>query len=242
MSVKKLASLSFALALVYFVSLPARAELLKNFKTDGSIETRSFSIDNEIDRNGTADDYRSETRTRVLVGGSFDVWDDVHGRVAVRKNDRVFGNGGQRAADGFNTSVTANFFVDNAYVKVDKVFGRLDLTMGRQYYGDPNDPVIYFGPNNDDVLSVGALDAFRVDADLAGWAKFQGIYAKVADNGGTAAFGNFANAPSRGTDTDNAIFGGEVSTDKVVPKGNLGVYYYTDQVKTTKVTPATGNN
>src|SRR5690242_14163342 len=94
MHVKKLASLSLALALVYSISLPARAELLKNLKTDGSIETRSFGIDNETDRNSTANDYRGETRTRLMVGGSFDLLDDVHGRILLVKNNRVYGTGG----------------------------------------------------------------------------------------------------------------------------------------------------
>src|ERR1035441_6736771 len=94
MFVGKLASLSFALALVYSISLPARAELLKNFKTDGSIETRSFGINNEFDRNSANDDYRSETRTRLMLGGTFDLLDDVHSRIQLLKNNRVYGSGG----------------------------------------------------------------------------------------------------------------------------------------------------
>src|SRR5882672_7888670 len=97
MSVKKLASLGFALALVYSISLPARAELIKNFKTDGSIEVKSFGIDNETDRNGSADDYRSETRTRITLGGSFDLLDDVHSRILLRKNNRAYGQAAENA-------------------------------------------------------------------------------------------------------------------------------------------------
>src|SRR5882762_7742797 len=164
MLARKMFSSGLLLGLVVFLCIPVRAELLKNLKTDGSLEFRSFGIDNETDRNPAIDDYRSETRTRLLFGGSFDVLDDVHGRVALRKNDRVFGNGTQRSFDGFNTSASANLFIDNAYVKIDKVFGAVDMTLGRQYYGDPNDPVIYFGPNNDDLLSVGTIDLFRTDA------------------------------------------------------------------------------
>src|SRR5688572_11292146 len=118
MSVKQIASLSSVLALVFSISLPAHAELLKNLKTDGSIETKSFGIDNETDFNGSADDYRAETRTRVLVGGSFDLLDDVHSRVLLRKNNRVHGGG----AENLNT-VQSNVVVDNAYFKIDKVFG-----------------------------------------------------------------------------------------------------------------------
>src|SRR6266571_2705112 len=120
MSVTKLASLSFALALVYSISLPARAELLKNFKTDGSIEVKSFGIDNEVDRNDATDDYRGETRTRIMVGGSFDLLDDVHSRVLLAKHNRVYG-GGSENGDTIQSSV----FADNAYVKIDKVFRRV---------------------------------------------------------------------------------------------------------------------
>src|SRR5271157_6010068 len=90
--------------------------------------------------------------------------------------------------------------------------------MGRQFYGRSDDLVIYYGVNNDDILSVTSLDAFRADADIMGWAKFQGIAGKLADVGGAV-----------NSDTD--LWGGELNTDKVVPAGNLAAYYYTLQVK-----------
>src|SRR5258708_17655319 len=105
---RKLFSLSLVLALVQSISLPARAELLKNFKTDGSIETRSFGIDNETDRNGNTDDYRGETRTRVMIGASTDLLDDVHARVLLRKNNRLQG----QAVENANSVETA-LAVDN---------------------------------------------------------------------------------------------------------------------------------
>jgi hypothetical protein len=226
MFVKKLASLVFALALVYSISLPARAELLKNFKSDGSIETRSFGIDNEVDRNGTSNDYRGETNYRLLLGGSFDLLDDVHSRIVLGKNAL------QGSGAGTITSLQGSTFFDNAYVKVDKVFGHVDLTIGRQFYGDPNDLNIYFGPNNDDVLSIASLDVFRADSDIMGWAKFQGIAGKIADTGLTGV----------GNNTDTDLYGGEVNTDKVIPKGNLGVYYYDAQIKNPASVGKLGNN
>src|ERR1022692_3886072 len=97
MPLRKLASLSFALALVYSISLPARAELLKNLKTDGSIETRSYSVDNLTDRNGTKDDYISQTNARIMVGASFDLLDDVHSRILLDNasggSKAIFGQG-----------------------------------------------------------------------------------------------------------------------------------------------------
>src|SRR5882672_9211957 len=223
MSVKKLASMSFALALVYSISFPARAELLKNFKTDGSIEVKSFGIDNETDFNGNADDYRSETRTRIMAGASFDLLDDVHSRVLLRKNNRLYG----QAAENVNSVQTA-LSVDNAYVKIDKVFKHVDLTMGRQFYGDSGDLNIYFGVKPDDLLTVTALDTFRADADLAGWAKFQGIAGKTVESTPASAT---APAGPTNANSDTDLWGGDVSTDKLIPKGNVAVAYYTMKAK-----------
>lgn len=217
MFARKLASLCLALTLVYSISLPARADLLKNFKTDGSIETRSFGINNETDRNSANDDYRSETRTRLMVGGSFDLLDDVHSRVQLLKNNRLYGANGTGQGEDLNT-VQSNINVVNAYVKIDKVFDHIDLTMGRQYYGKSDDLVIYFGANNDDILSVQSLDAFRADADIMGVAKVQGIAGKIADVGGNI-----------NSDTD--VIGAEVNTDKVIPRGNLAAYFYDSEAK-----------
>ena len=212
----KLLSLGLALALVESISFPAHADLFKNFKADGSIETRSIGIDNETDRNGSAEDYRGETNYRLMVGGSFDLLDDVHSRILLGKTSFKQGSGA-----GDINSVESSTFFDNAYVKVDKVFNAIDLTVGRQFYGDPNDLNIYFGPNNDDILSINSLDAFRADADILGVAKFQGIAGKLADNGAVGANNN--------SDTD--LWGAEINTDKVIPMGNLAAYYYTRQIK-----------
>jgi len=222
MSVRKLLSLSLALALVYSISFPARAELLKNFKMDGSIETRSFGINNESDRNSNADDYRSETRTRLMLGGSFDLLDDVHSRIQLLKNNSVFGSNGTGQGESLNT-VQDNIDVVNAYVKIDKIFNHVDLTAGRQYYGRSDDLVIYYGANNDDILSVQSLDAFRADADIAGVAKVQGIAGKIADNGVNSS------DPLVNSDTD--VIGAEVNTDKVIPRGNLAAYFYDREIK-----------
>ncbi len=223
MQFKRLLCLGLALALAETISLPVRAELLKNFKTDGSIEVRSFGIDNETDYSGVTDDYRSETRTRIFIGGSFDLLDDVHARVLLRKNNRLQG----QAAENGNSVQTA-LSVDNAYTKIDKVFGHMDLTMGRQFYGDSNSLNIYFGPQNDDLLSVTALDAFRADADIMGWVKFQGIAGKTVESTAVSAT---APAGPTNANSDTDLWGGQLSTDKVVPMGNLGLSYYTLKAK-----------
>jgi len=70
------------------------------------------------------------------------------------------------------------------------VFGAVDTTIGRQFFGDSDDLNIYFGPQNDDLLTVTSVDLFRADAMIAnGWVKFTGIAGKTAD----------ATLPARGT-------------------------------------------
>src|SRR5438552_14392372 len=123
---RKLLCLGLVLTLVESISFPAHADLFKNLKLDGSLETRSFSIDNETDRNGTHDDYRGETNVRMMFGANFDFLDDVHGRFLLDRTPE-FGNGAP-SVEG----VEASLIFDNAYVKIDKLLGHVDLTIGRQ--------------------------------------------------------------------------------------------------------------
>jgi hypothetical protein len=230
MQVRKLFSSALVLGLVVSVSFPAHADLLKNFKTDGSIETRSFGIDNETDRDGSVDDYRSETRTRLMVGASSDLLDDVHARVLLRKNNRLHGQGGTTAGSESLSTVQNTVAVDNAYVRIDKIIGSVDLTVGRQFYGDPNDLNIYFGSNNDDVLSVQSIDLFRADADLMGWAKFEGIAGKTAETTAANTATPTPPAPSN-VNSDTDLWGIKLMTDKLIPKGGAAVSYYTAKTK-----------
>src|ERR1700747_654966 len=103
MSLKKLASLGFALALVYSISLPARADLFKNFKTDGSFETRSYSITNELTGNPKADDYSAGTNYRAMAGANFDLLDDVHSRFLLNWNNNTPGSNGAAQGQGGTT-------------------------------------------------------------------------------------------------------------------------------------------
>lgn len=215
------------MSLVPAIALPGRAELLKNLKTDGSIETRSIAINNETDVNSNTDDYRNETNTRLMVGASFDLLDDVHARLLLDRAPR-YGTGGQSV-----TNVENSLIFDNAYVKIDKVFGAVDSTIGRQFVGDSDDLNIYFGPQNDDLLSVTALDAFRADAVVSEslGLRFMGVAGKTSD----------ATAGTRGTNTDATVYGGELGTDKVIPMGSVAAYYYTLQTHAVKP-PALGND
>jgi len=82
------------------------------------------------------------------------------------------------------------------------------------FFGDSDDLNIYFGPQNDDLLTVTSVDLFRADAMIAnGWVKFTGIEGKTAD----------ATLPARGTTPIRTLYGGEFGTDKLIPMGNLAV-------------------
>lgn len=222
MRLRETFSLGIVLALAGSVTLPARAELLKNFKSMGSIESRSFSIDNETDRNATADDYRGETNVRMMFGATFDLLDDVHGGFLLDRTPE-FGTGAPTITGGSGVLDTLTF--DNGYVKIDKLMGAVDLTIGQQFYGDPSDLVIYYGPQNNDTLTVTSLSAFRADADLMGWGKFHGLVGKILDTDAVPA------PPGPDSNADTNVWGGEINTDKVIPKGNAAVYYYTRQIK-----------
>lgn len=206
----KRALLSLGLAASLFT--PVRAEILKNAKVDGSIEVKSFGINNATDATSTTDDYRSDTRTRLMAGVSFDLLDDVHSRVLLSKNNRVHGGGIEDA-----NTVQSNLNLDNAYVKIDKVFGSVDTMIGRQFYGDGNDLNIYYGPNPDDALTIGSIDAFRVDGMIAGLVRYQGLFGRESDN---------ANSAVNTSNNSTNVFGGEFGYEKIAA-ANLAAYYYT---------------
>ncbi len=197
--------LGSTLALAMFFPAGANAELLKNFKLSGKIELQGTAGRNIRDfntnRNVTAavDAYDGQDRigdmqTRVMVSGDWDVLDDVHARVTLRKNDRVWGNDSQRVSDGAaNTGVLNSFFVDESFIKIDKLAGHLDTTLGRQFVGEEGDLVAYFGPKTNLYgMLVDALDAARFDWSGESWnlTALTGKHSGNAGALGTAATGH----------------------------------------------------
>ena len=151
--------LGSALTLALLCPVVAHAELLKNFKASGSLEVDAVSANNIADLRTDTYDHIGTVQTRLFVNADWDLLDDVHSHVTLRKNDRTYGTGSQN----LNT-VQSALFVDQAYAKIDKLFGAIDTTVGRQYYGEPGDMVIYYGPRNVYGLFAGvALDSMRMD-------------------------------------------------------------------------------
>jgi len=217
--------------------LPAQSfaadSLLKNLKLGGQIDLQATSARNVADfatrgtPGGAANNDRiGDVQTRVLLNADWDILDDVHGKVTLRKNDRTWGTTGgasQPAAAAQNSqSITAaggsnllgNVFIDQAYFKVDKVGGAIDMMAGRQFYGNSGDMVIYFGPSDKAQygLPSTAIDAFRFDW-AANWGGLTGLAGKTTGNtlgtlpGGVGAANDVnvfgLNAMIKGTDMWN---------------------------------------
>jgi len=160
---KKLLGAALSLALL-FPSGPASAELFKNLAITGSIDVRAISGENIEDFNSHQNDHIGTVQTRTMVNAKWDLLDDVHSTITLRKSDRTWGTAGGDAnspsqqnnqvlvgnnAAGVgapNGGVASNIAVQQANVKIDKVFGAYDVTIGRQYYGEAGDFVAHFGP------------------------------------------------------------------------------------------------
>jgi hypothetical protein len=183
---KKLLGSTLVAALL--VPAVANAELLKNFKMSGSLETDAVSATNITDFKTSKYDDIGTVQARAMVHADWDVLDDVHAHVSIHNNYNF----------GSNVEAKSATALDEAYVKVDKLFGGLDTTIGRQSYGEPGDLVIYFGPKYDLYgMPVTALDAgrFDVNGDKGGMTL---LAAKVV--GGVVGSSNTGNVDIYGID------------------------------------------
>ncbi|HAM35613.1 MAG TPA: hypothetical protein DEB40_03505 [Elusimicrobia bacterium] len=208
---KKLLGSVLALALVLSIS-QANAELLKNFKFGGSIDLQATSARNVLDfqthpKANNGGDQIGNVQTRLMLNMDWDLLDDVHSRVTIRKNDRVWGS---RTADttpqDVNT-VTTLLFVDEANVKIDKVFGYVDTTLGRQFYGEEGDLIIYYGPRHNQYgMNVDAIDAAKFDYN--GEKLYVSVLAANQSNGAAGrAIGNTAAAYNGRKDLRGLVVG-----------------------------------
>lgn len=192
--------LGTTLALAMFIPAGANAELLKNFKASGNLDIQTTSARNVTDfvtRPNTTgavlnNDRIGHAQTRVIVKMDWDLLDDVHSRVTLVKGaeggagaSRVYG-----AAANNITALEAAVSIEEANVKIDKVFGHVDVTAGRQFYGEEGDLIVYYGPRSAYGLRVDALDIFRADWN-GEHMSVTGIAGKTADTT-VAGVGNAA--------------------------------------------------
>jgi len=185
--VKKL--LGSTLALVLLVPTMANAELLKNLQIGGSLDVEGVDGNNLTDFNKKNYDELNTVLTRLNVKADWDLLDDVHAHISLDKYDSAWGSNPLNGYNNFQQNAQGTFdapagsasgnnnpsasqsvngvlnslLVDEAYVKVKGMFGSVDATVGRQFYGDKGDLVAYYGPHDFYGMAVTALDAARLD-------------------------------------------------------------------------------
>ena len=151
---KKLLSL---LAVAALMPVAANAEVLQNVNLKGDIQV----ITSDATHN-PAGILNSATSARVLAGLSADLVEDVTANVMFSYAN-VWGQDaaiGQSVQDYWNEVrlVEANVVLHN-------LFCCLEATVGRQFYGDEDSAVMYFGPNHYNAEFNGypvALDAAKI--------------------------------------------------------------------------------
>lgn len=134
---KKLLGLLLAMTMAWPVT--ASAEVLKNVDLKGEIQT--IASDARHDKNNV---YKSGTNFRVLAGLSADLVEDVRANVLFQYNDAWL--------SGTEGNTVQNYWdkvrLAEANVVLSNLFCCLEATVGRQFYGDEDSAVMYFGPNH----------------------------------------------------------------------------------------------
>jgi hypothetical protein len=148
---------------------------LNNIKSDASIEVKGIQANNEVD-NLPANDRRGETVTRLRLGASADIVDNVSGRLELLRATGQFGQGPSSAQ-----TEQDKWSFQNAYVRFAELFTLQNVTLGRQYAGRRGDLLAYFGPINDDALSTRALDGLSA-VRMLGPVRAEFVTAKVVEN------------------------------------------------------------
>ena len=129
------------LLLVLTMGYPVSADVLKNVDLKGEVQVIGSDVrDHRLE-------YNTGTSLRVLAGASFDLVEDVRANL-------LFGytNNLGSSTDGVKGSNVQHYW-DNvdlaeANIVLSNLFDCFELTIGRQFYGDEDSAVMYFGPNH----------------------------------------------------------------------------------------------
>jgi hypothetical protein len=156
---KKLLGLLVVLA----VALPASADVLKNVEIKGEIQTIASDVNhNEVDGDPItpADIYNAGTGYRVLAGLSANLVEDVTANLTFQQADMW---NGAIAGDSYLIH-EGNTALAEANVVLSNLFDCFEATVGRQFYGEEDSAVMYFGPNhyNAEGMYAPSLDAAKL--------------------------------------------------------------------------------
>ena len=120
-----------------------------NVQITGDIQTIGLAVESQGAGNVTVpaapspnNDLRV-TQSRVLLGVGVDLVEDVQAKLTFA-HEWIWGTDTINGTD-INTLET-NTLVQEAFVNISNVFDALEVKVGRQFYGDVNSAVMYFGP------------------------------------------------------------------------------------------------
>lgn len=138
---KKLLGVLLAIAM----SWPASATVLKNVEVKGEIQTIASDVrTNNLEAVGGRT-YNTGTTARVLAGLSADLVEDVTANLLFQyANEWGQDEAAGRSVQAYEDRVR----LVNANVVLHNLFCAFDVTVGRQFYGDEDSAVMYFGPNH----------------------------------------------------------------------------------------------
>jgi len=151
---KKLLGLLFAAC----VAFPASAAVIDTVEVKGDIQV----IASDVNHNNIANAYNSGVSARVLAGFSADLVEDVTANLTFQ-----YANvwGGDPAVGNNIQTYWNNVDLVEANVVLHNLFCAFEATVGRQFYGDEDSAVIYFGPNHYNAEANGlasSLDAAKI--------------------------------------------------------------------------------
>ena len=146
---------TLALLLAVAFAVPAFAgNVLSNVETYGEIETVGITASEQAD-------YKS-VANRVLFGVSTDLVEDVRANLTF---------GYQNLWDGTNGEVVDTYLntieVAEANVVISNIFGAIETKIGRQFYGNEDSTVMYWGPRHGNYANIFVPES--MDGALATW-------------------------------------------------------------------------
>ncbi len=178
---KKLLGLLLVMTMAWPVT--ASADVLKNVDLKGEIQTIASDVRHNTRAAGA---YNSGTNTRVLAGLSADLVEDVRANILFQYVTAWNGDTqGDTVQDYWN-----NVRLAEANVVLSNLFCCLEATVGRQFYGDENSAVMYFGPKHynaePEFLVAESLDAVKLfySDDLKSFTVIAGKTSGLGEQGG----------------------------------------------------------
>ena len=149
------------LLLAAVIAFPASAAVVKNVELKGEVQTIASDVrHNVLDATGNKV-FNAGANMRAMAGLSFDVVEDVSANLLFQYAYRW----GDNNEDGTGFANGKDVKLVNANVVLHNLFCCLEATVGRQFYGDEDSAVMYFGPNHYNAEGLGyakALDAAKV--------------------------------------------------------------------------------